>query len=250
MTNNDKSQMSNDQCQIGALRVPTSPCPRVPVSPRPRVSVSPPPRVPVSPRPGVPASPRLRVPASRRPRVSVSPRPIPSSPLRARRPTIRELLSNSPSDFFGTDRFNIRRRLGSGGMGVVFEAHDRETDKVVALKALTRTEASHISRFKTEFRSLANVSHPNLVSLYELMSDGQYWFFTMELVQGVNFLEYVRPGYRARRSNNQSLTNTLLKTGPDETQRFVANFEAETEELIFNRVTLPDDAFPESFPDI
>ena len=41
-------------------------------------------------------------------------------------------------------------------MGVVYEALDRETDKVVALKALTRTEASHISRFKNEFRSLAD----------------------------------------------------------------------------------------------
>ena len=159
-------------------------------------------------------------------------------------------MSNSTSDFFGTARFHIRRRLGSGGMGVVYEAHDRETDKVVALKALTRTEASHISRFKTEFRSLANVSHPNLVSLYELMSDGQYWFFTMELVQGVNFLEYVRPGYRARSRNNQSLTNTLLKTGPEETRAFAANYEAETEELVFNRVTFTDDTFPESSPDI
>ena len=105
-------------------------------------------------------------------------------------------MTQTSNDFLGTKRFSIRRRLGSGGMGVVYEAHDRETDKVVALKTLTRAEASHISRFKNEFRSLADVSHPNLVSLYEFMSDGQYWFFTMELVQGVNFLEYVRPGYQ------------------------------------------------------
>src|SRR4030095_7369142 len=103
---------------------------------------------------------------------------------------------SQPSDeFLGTDRFRIRRKLGSGGMGIVYEAHDLETDKVVALKALTRTEPSHISRFKNEFRSLANVAHPNLVSLYEFMSDGEYWFFTMELVKGIDFLEYVRPGY-------------------------------------------------------
>src|SRR5207253_89340 len=89
------------------------------------------------------------------------------------------IMGTSTSDFIGTERFKIRRRLGSGGMGVVYEAHDRETDKVLALKALTRTEASDIARFKREFRALADVSHPNLVSLYEFNSDGNFWFFTM-----------------------------------------------------------------------
>src|SRR5882762_7379720 len=102
-------------------------------------------------------------------------------------------MSESTSDFLGTERFRVRRRLGSGGMGVVYEAHDRDTDKVLALKALTRTDASNIYRFKKEFRALADVSHPNLVSLYELMSEGDHWFFTMELVKGVTFIQYVRP---------------------------------------------------------
>ncbi len=134
------------------------------------------------------------------------------------------------NDFLGTTRFRIRRRLGSGGMGVVYEAHDRETDKVVALKALTRTEAAHIARFKNEFRSLADVSHPNLVSLYEFMADGQYWFFTMELVKGVNFLEYVRPGYQNRKTH-ESVADTLIKSPIDRDTAVVASYEAETQEL-------------------
>jgi serine/threonine protein kinase/tetratricopeptide (TPR) repeat protein len=139
-------------------------------------------------------------------------------------------MSHSTADFIGTDRFRIRRRLGSGGMGVVYEAYDRDTDKVLALKALTRTEAAHISRFKNEFRSLADVSHPNLVSLYEFMSDGHYWFFTMELVQGVNFLEYVRPGYRARRSQS-SLVETLQRSSVTTQVDNPADYEAETQQL-------------------
>ncbi len=140
-------------------------------------------------------------------------------------------MSQSSHDFLGTERFRIRRRLGSGGMGVVYEAHDRETDKLVALKTLTRAEASHISRFKNEFRSLADVSHPNLVALYEFMVEGQYWFFTMELVKGVNFLEYVRPGYQSRRKQS-SKTPTLLKgTQEGSPPELLADYEAETRQL-------------------
>lgn len=139
-------------------------------------------------------------------------------------------MSQSSHDFLGTERFRIRRRLGSGGMGVVYEAHDRETDRLVALKTLTRAEASHISRFKNEFRSLADVSHPNLVSLYEFMADGQFWFFTMELVKGVNFLEYVRPGYQARRVQS-SRTPTMRKGTKSSQPEQLADYEAETRQL-------------------
>ena len=139
-------------------------------------------------------------------------------------------MSQSSNEFLGTKRFRIRRRLGSGGMGIVYEAHDLETDKVVALKTLTRAEASNISRFKQEFRSLAGVSHPNLVGLYEFMADGQYWFFTMELVNGVNFLEYVRPGYHARHGEGTN-TATLRKGTVRAGHEMLADYEADTREL-------------------
>ncbi|MGI9066830.1 MAG: serine/threonine-protein kinase PknK [Pyrinomonadaceae bacterium] len=157
-------------------------------------------------------------------------------------------MSQLSNDFLGTERFRIRRRLGSGGMGVVYEAHDRETDKVVALKTLTRAEATHISRFKNEFRSLADVSHPNLVALYEFMADGQYWFFTMELVQGVNFLEYVRPGYQAK-GGQSSRTPTLRKISDGGTE-LLSDYEAETRQL--DSITDPDsnEDFPEPSPGI
>ncbi|MCC6623238.1 MAG: protein kinase [Deltaproteobacteria bacterium] len=88
-------------------------------------------------------------------------------------------------------RFQLEHELGHGGFGVVWSAWDKEHAQRVAVKVLHRNDASALRRFKGEFRTLANVAHENLVSLYELHQDEDRWFFTMELVDGTTFYDWI-----------------------------------------------------------
>ena len=94
--------------------------------------------------------------------------------------------------FRGTTRFRLVRFLGRGGMGVVYEAFDEANRVPVALKLLPVVNPDMLLRFKREFRAVADVRHPNLVRLGELVSEGSQWFFTMELVDGTDLISHVR----------------------------------------------------------
>ncbi len=77
-------------------------------------------------------------------------------------------------------------------MGVVYEARDGERDMLVALKTLRSMDANLLYHFKNEFRALADLSHPNLCSLYELFQAEGHWFFTMEVVDGTDFMSFIK----------------------------------------------------------
>ncbi len=106
-------------------------------------------------------------------------------------------------------RFTLVRRLGAGGMGVVYETYDQQRGELVALKTMRRIDPVALVRFKQEFRTLSDITHPNLVNLYELFAVEDRWFFTMELVEGCNFLSYVKgaPELAATRWNTEPTVN-------------------------------------------
>ena len=95
----------------------------------------------------------------------------------------------------GHGRFEVRGTLGEGGAGVVYRAFDHSLQREVALKLLRRASGRDLFRFKREFRALADIAHPNLVTLHELHAAGGDWYFTMELVEGVSFIDWVRPPF-------------------------------------------------------
>jgi len=89
------------------------------------------------------------------------------------------------------DRFILSHVLGEGAFGVVHAARDRVRDSDVAVKVLRRTTPWSKLRFKSEFRLLSGVHHPNLVRLHELVAEGEAWCFSMELVRGVSPLRWL-----------------------------------------------------------
>jgi serine/threonine protein kinase/tetratricopeptide (TPR) repeat protein len=85
-----------------------------------------------------------------------------------------------------SSRYRIVRKLGEGGMGEVYAAHDERLDRPVALKRLRpdRSDGQERERLWREARAAASVNHPNICQLYEIDSEGEELFLAMELLDG------------------------------------------------------------------
>jgi dienelactone hydrolase len=83
--------------------------------------------------------------------------------------------------------YRLVERIGEGGMGVVWKAHDTSLDRDVALKVLPDRVASkpdRLSRFQREARAVAALNHPNIVTIHSVEESDGVHFLTMELVSG------------------------------------------------------------------
>lgn len=121
--------------------------------------------------------------------------------------------------FTGTGRFEVIGKLGEGGMGIVYEAFDHQRGMTVALKTLRNVDAESLRLFKREFRALHNLSHPNIIHLYELIAENGQWFLTMELIDGDDFITHVCGGrtstHRKPRQTELEVTRTVSELVPE-----------------------------------
>jgi serine/threonine protein kinase len=104
---------------------------------------------------------------------------------------LRELSSDAVELPLELGRYTLHRYLGGGAVGRVYEAHDEVKNQRVALKIFRQSGPEVELLLKREFRSLIDLSHPNLVTFLEACVEPELCYFTMELVDGVDFRRYV-----------------------------------------------------------
>jgi hypothetical protein len=118
----------------------------------------------------------------------------------ATEPTIRRTRRNEarPPQTHGEpslvlDRYRLQRRLGAGGFGTVWQAHDERLDREVAVKIVMR-ERVNPGRFEREAKAAARLQHPNIVTLYEAGADDDGAYLVSELVKGATLDQLLGQG--------------------------------------------------------
>jgi serine/threonine protein kinase len=117
------------------------------------------------------------------------------------RADVKARLFGAPSESARVGRFAVLRRIGAGGMGVVYAAYDEELDRKVAIKLVRpdRNDPDIRARTRREAQALARLSHPNVVQVYEV---GEYLgqvYLAMEHIQGQTLRAWQTPAARGWR---------------------------------------------------
>lgn len=93
------------------------------------------------------------------------------------------------------NRYRLIAQQGSGGMAVIYKAQDVELSRIVAIKILRPSltaEPAFLTRFRNEARSVANLQHPNIVTVYDVGNDGPTQFIVMEFVDGQDLKKIIK----------------------------------------------------------
>lgn len=99
-----------------------------------------------------------------------------------------------PAELIDHPRYRVLGLIGTGGMGAVYKAQHRLMERLVALKVISpeflQNEAA-VDRFRREFRAVARLSHPNIVTAYDAEQAGSLHFLVMEFVEGMSLDQLV-----------------------------------------------------------
>ncbi|WP_078083544.1 serine/threonine-protein kinase [Microbulbifer mangrovi] len=111
--------------------------------------------------------------------------------------------------FVGSDRYRIQSTLGAGGMGIVYLAEDLKLHRQVAIKKLKDNTASQNARdrIQQEARLLAQLNHPNIVALHDVLEDQGDIALVMEYIEGTT----LRPWMRERSPSLQQKLSLLMQ---------------------------------------
>ena len=91
--------------------------------------------------------------------------------------------------------FRIRREIGRGGMGIVYEAEQASLGRRVALKILPRSaarDARQLARFQVEAHAVGTLSHPNIVPIFAVGSDRGVPYYAMQFIDGRSLAQLIR----------------------------------------------------------
>jgi eukaryotic-like serine/threonine-protein kinase len=105
-----------------------------------------------------------------------------------------ERLGSAPAGRLVLGRYRLERRLGAGGFGVVWRAHDERLDRAVAVKVVPSGGDGDDARVEREALAAARLNHPGIVALYELGHDEHAAYLVSELVDGATLAELGRAG--------------------------------------------------------
>ncbi|MWS84028.1 serine/threonine-protein kinase, partial [Escherichia coli] len=113
-------------------------------------------------------------------------------------------------------KYEIRRELGRGAMGVVYEAWDPAIERGVALKTIRREalQGAHVAeilaRFRREAQAAGKLTHPNIVSVYDFGEDNGVSYIAMELVKGPELKTFFEENRRFALKDIVSITTQIL----------------------------------------
>ena len=112
-------------------------------------------------------------------------------------------------------KYEIRREIGRGAMGVVYEGYDPSIKRIVALKTIRSEQlagdsAAVIARFRREAQAAGRLNHPNIVSIYDFGEDGGAWYIAMEFVQGRELKECFESNERFRMADIVRIMSQIL----------------------------------------